>query len=767
MSSGEQTKLIGADGLSKQAEPNQESAGKQVPSKDAAEDEEVKRAGCSPAFCRFPLSVYFIVTNEFCERFNYFGVRTILTLYLLKFIGLSSDHSTAIFHLFVVVCYFSPIIGGIVADSLLGRFWTIVILSIVYCIGGVVLAATAVPHLGLAGALIGLLLIGLGTGGIKPNVAAFGADQIPEGKAWMREAFFSTFYFAINLGSLLSTILIPVVRSNVYCMDDNCYALAFGIPAVAMALAIVIFIVGKPMYRMVQPGKSVVGQAACCIVSAAKNYRAASVKDADRQFLDYADSDRFPPEFVRDLRQFSRLLLLYIPFPIFWALFDQMGSRWTIQASLMDGYMFWDWSILPDQMQALNSLLILVLIPIFDCCIYPLLSKLHLSTTLCKRMGVGMLLASSAFIAAMAVQMRIDAELPTVPKTGQIKLKFVNSLTGTSSPCGVIFEYDGVTRDLAHLGFSRASLHTKTPHLWNVAMHTSPDCPDTVKRAANLTLPGGNNSYDVIVYGSGRLAAVPAATEKNRKGLSLIRVMLTNPKLADRLLDDKLILRKISRVKEGIDFALNLTASPKSSVAKGDIRFTDYQPVHSGFYSVQLVGNYTGRGEPELPNVGFSNGQIISLVLYEDSDGKIRSFLIEEVRANSVSMMWQVPQYVLISIAEVLFSISGLALSYAEAPASMKSLVQALWLMCVAIGNVVVMVVSEVRIIPYQSYEFLMFALLMLLNVFVFILLAMRYQPFSADPDSELPMVPPTSKPAPLTEQDDKSNVNSGYTAED
>lgn len=743
----EQTKLINADSLSRLPDEEQKpgDSNNSQASIKGGHSNDAEETGCAPVFCRFPVAIYFIVANEFCERFNYFGVRTILTLYLLKFIGLGPDHSTAIFHLFVVLCYFSPIFGGIIADSVLGRFWTIVILSMVYCVGGVILAATAVPHLGLAGALVGLMLIGLGTGGIKPNVSAFGADQIPEAKASMREAFFSTFYFFINLGSLLSTVLIPIVRSNVYCMGDNCYALAFGIPAMAMGLAIIVFVAGKPLYRVTKPGRSVVSQAACCIVNAGKNYRAAAVKDADKQFLDYADSALYPPEFVRDLRQFNNLLLLYIPFPIFWALFDQMGSRWTIQASLMDGYMFGDWSILPDQMQALNSLLILVLIPIFDCCIYPLMSKMHLSTSLCKRMGVGMLLASTSFVAAMAVQMRIDAELPVVPKSGQVKLKYVNALM-SSADCSITFKYGGLTSSpVAPLGFSEASLHPRSPQLLNIeaANTDGSGCPIAVKLTANFTLTS-NNSYDVILYSPDKMGLVPAATDKHRNGMSLVRVMLTNTSLTQRLHDNKLVLKRISRSADppvifSLGQPLNYTESPS------DIRYTAYEPVHSGFYSVQLSGNFTGVGTPELANIAISNGQIVTVVLFTDPDGKIRSFVIEEVRANTVSMMWQVPQYILISVAEVLFSISGLALSYAEAPASMKSLVQALWLLCVAIGNVVVMVVSEVRLVPQQSYEFLMFAILMLLNVFVFVLLAMRYRPFSPDPTAELPMVPPSA----------------------
>lgn len=93
--------------------------------------------------------------------------------------------------------------------------------------------------------ILGLALVALGSGGIKPCVAAFGGDQfkMPEQAAQMA-TFFSIFYFAINSGSLISTTITPILRADVHCFGDNdCFSLAFGVPGMLMIVSI-----GKPDY---------------------------------------------------------------------------------------------------------------------------------------------------------------------------------------------------------------------------------------------------------------------------------------------------------------------------------------------------------------------------------------------------------------------------------------------------------------------------------------------------------------------------------------
>lgn len=115
--------------------------------------------------------------------------------------------------------------------------------------------------------VIGLLLIGIGSGGIKPCVAAFGGDQfkIPE-QAKQLATFFSLFYFSINAGSLISTYLMPVLRNDVHCFGElSCFSLAFGVPGALMVISIFIFVAGKLKYIVKKPTGNVIVEVTKCI----------------------------------------------------------------------------------------------------------------------------------------------------------------------------------------------------------------------------------------------------------------------------------------------------------------------------------------------------------------------------------------------------------------------------------------------------------------------------------------------------------------------
>lgn len=233
--------------------------------------------------------MFFIISNEFCERFNYYGMRSkfsskifkksyqlffyisaILVLYLTRELLFTDDDATVIFHVFTMCVYFLCTFGAILSDSWLGKFRTIFYLSIVYVIGSVVITLGSVPTLNLPGitfTMIGLALIAIGSGGIKPCVSAFGGDQfkMPEQIKQMT-TFFSIFYFAINSGSLISTTLTPILRENVHCFgQDQCYPLAYGLPAVLMIIAIIIFVAGKKMYIIKPPAGNMLVTVSKCV----------------------------------------------------------------------------------------------------------------------------------------------------------------------------------------------------------------------------------------------------------------------------------------------------------------------------------------------------------------------------------------------------------------------------------------------------------------------------------------------------------------------
>uniref|UniRef100_A0AAQ5YTD5 Solute carrier family 15 member 1a n=1 Tax=Amphiprion ocellaris TaxID=80972 RepID=A0AAQ5YTD5_AMPOC len=581
----------------------------------------------------YPISIFFIVVNEFCERFSYYGMRAVLVLYFTYFLRWDDDLATSIYHTFVALCYLTPILGAIVADSWLGKFKTIIYLSIVYAIGQVAMAVSAIHditdtdgdgipnnmsfHVALS--MVGLFLIALGTGGIKPCVAAFGGDQFSDHQDKQRRTFFSVFYLCINGGSLLSTIITPILRAQECGIKskESCYSLAFGVPAALMVVALLVFIVGSGMYYKDEPQGNIMLDVCKCIGFAIKNrFRHRSTRYPKRQhWMDWAE-EKYDKLLIAQIKMVLKVLFLYIPLPMFWTLFDQKGSRWTLQATTMDGN-FGALVIQPDQMQTVNPILILTLVPIMDIFIYPLIQKCGLNFTPLKRMTVGMFLAAIAFVCAALVQIEIDKTLPIFPSTSQSQLKLLNM--GNNS---VTVRLPG--NDPQELPATTASLDYFTFESEQISVSIgSPEVTNT------LSLPMGER-----------------------------QTLLIPSDLSDEWLQTD-----------------DLTAKPKQ-------------------------GN---------------NACLKSITP------------IQDIQPNSVSMALQIPQYFFITAGEVMFSVTGLEFSYSQAPSNMKAVLQAGWLLTVAIGNFIVLIVAELAKLSKQWTEFVLFASLLVAVCFIFSIMAHFY----------------------------------------
>ena len=199
-----------------------------------------------------PAQTKYIVGNEACERFSFYGMRSILVAYMTGMLLMSKNEATEVVHLFIACTYLMPLLGAWVADRFLGRYRTIISISLLYCLGNAVLAMAD-----LAGDVesrkwvlfAGLTIIAIGAGGIKPCVSAFVGDQVPaeekDGPTMTR--LYAAFYWSVNLGSFFSFLVIPWVRQNWG------YSWAFGIPGIFMALATLIFWLGRNKYNHVAP----------------------------------------------------------------------------------------------------------------------------------------------------------------------------------------------------------------------------------------------------------------------------------------------------------------------------------------------------------------------------------------------------------------------------------------------------------------------------------------------------------------------------------
>src|SRR4051812_47458450 len=197
-----------------------------------------------------PRQIRYIIGNEGCERFSFYGMRNILTVFLatslLAYLPVAERGSAAkeVFPTFVIGVYFFPLIGGWIADRFFGKYNTIFWLSLVYCAGQACLAMFVTNRMGF---YVGLSLIALGSGGIKPCVSAFVGDQFDQTNKHRAKVVFDAFYWIINFGSFFASLLMPIFLKSLG------PAIAFGIPGVLMFVSTFILWIARKQYVMVPP----------------------------------------------------------------------------------------------------------------------------------------------------------------------------------------------------------------------------------------------------------------------------------------------------------------------------------------------------------------------------------------------------------------------------------------------------------------------------------------------------------------------------------
>jgi POT family proton-dependent oligopeptide transporter len=321
---------------------------------------------------KMPPGIPYIVGNEAAERFTFYGLRAILvvfmTTYLVNKTGqkapMTPAEATEAMHIFLFGVYFFPFLGAILSEAVLGKYNTILSLSMVYCLGPLVLALGNTREFLFAG----LWLIVIGSGGIKPCVSAHVGDQFGPSNEKLIPRAFSWFYFSINVGSTLSIAITPIL------LKEKGPAWAFGVPAVLMILATIVFWIGR--------------------------YKFIHIPPAGKQFVRETFS-------LAGLRSIRGILTIFAFIPFFWSLFDQSSSRWILQGEKLRSFDLFGHTVLPEQMQTLNPIFVLLLIPLFTYVIYPALEKVFPMTPL-RRIGVGFFVVTTSFLIPAWIQMRLD-----------------------------------------------------------------------------------------------------------------------------------------------------------------------------------------------------------------------------------------------------------------------------------------------------------------------------------------------------------------------
>jgi len=336
----------------------------------------------------FPSGIPFIIGNELAERFSFYGMKAILTVFMTEHLltkagesdYLSDEQAKVWYHAFSGLAYTFPILGAILADAFWGKYKTILFISMMYCLGHGMLALMDLgPHFGLWDMkpflLAGLIMIAIGAGGIKPCVSAHVGDQFGTGNKHLLMQIFNWFYFSINVGAAASSFLTPILLAK--------YGpwLAFGLPGVLMALATFIFWLGRNNFVHVPAA-------------------------GWTKFKE----ETFSPDGKRALKNLAPLFLLFVP--VFWAIFDQTGSAWVLQAeSLNRDFLGITWY--KSQIQVVNPILILTGIPFFTYVVYPLTAKIFEPTPL-RKIGFGFIFTALSFGLSALIETWITAKSGSV-----------------------------------------------------------------------------------------------------------------------------------------------------------------------------------------------------------------------------------------------------------------------------------------------------------------------------------------------------------------
>ncbi|MBT9449629.1 MFS transporter [Akkermansia glycaniphila] len=345
-----------------------------------------------------PPQTRYIIGNEACERFSYYGMRSILMIYMTQQLLLSEDNAKAIFHGFVALNYTMPLIGAWLADRFLGRYHTILFVSLFYCLGhGILATADMFESIEMHRIILymGLAIIGMGSGGIKPCVSAFVGDQIRNQDSTLMTRAYAAFYWSINLGSFFSFLVIPAMR------DSFGYGWAFGVPGIAMGLATFIFWIGRKRYHIVPPSRKKGGTGFFAVLKTAcsSGWNKALALHGEEK--------------VDNAHRMLKVLTVFAFIIPFWSLYEQTATSWVIQGKsmeplyinlqwLVDGLV---WKIGPEEFQSANPIFVMIFVPLLTLAIYPHVGKW--GKPIC-RMGAGIILASVSFAIVAWLQYSLE-----------------------------------------------------------------------------------------------------------------------------------------------------------------------------------------------------------------------------------------------------------------------------------------------------------------------------------------------------------------------
>ncbi|KAF2848299.1 peptide transporter-like protein PTR2 [Plenodomus tracheiphilus IPT5] len=377
-----------------------------------------------------PRGAFLIAIVELCERFAYYGLSGPFQNYIANefhdsnglpgALGFRQTGATAMTNFFQFWCYCTPLLGAVIADQFWGKYATIKWFSLIYMVGIAVLFVTSLPWsirngAAFPGLVAAMLIIGLGTGGIKSNVSPLIAEQVRSTKPFVKtlrsgkqvlvapeltvQRVYMMFYVCINLGSV-SAIATTMLELHVGFWS------AYLLPFIMFCVGFVVLVRGKKQYIIRPPQGGVIGNCFRALWIASRNGGDldAAKPSMQRNRRSVAWDDRF----IEELKTALVACKVFLFFPIYWVTYSQMMNNFVSQAGQMQLH-----GLPNDILPNIDPITIILLIPLMDRLIYPFLrTRLHLAFSPITRITLGFLVAALAMLYAGGLQTYIYAAPP-------------------------------------------------------------------------------------------------------------------------------------------------------------------------------------------------------------------------------------------------------------------------------------------------------------------------------------------------------------------
>jgi len=333
-----------------------------------------------------PKGLYLLFFTEMWERFSYYGMRAILILYLTKKLmegglGMDEKDATLLYGYFTGFVYFTPLIGGWLADRYLGK-------RLAVTIGGITMMLGQFTLFGLnstTGLYIGLLLLIIGNGFFKPNISTLVGGLYKDGDS-RRDAAFTIFYMGINLGAMIAPLVIGVVTDNMFATTNEDGSISYGyrygflVSGIGMLLGQVIFNLLGTKY-LGDLGTKPIGAVSDSSVTESSK----SVNPETREVLDEK----------QEKQRISVIFILLIFAVFFWAGFEQAGSSLSLYTDKYIDRSIGSFEIPTSWFQSVNPLFIVTLAPLFTLF---WASPIGRRLTTPVKMGIGMIILGAGFL---------------------------------------------------------------------------------------------------------------------------------------------------------------------------------------------------------------------------------------------------------------------------------------------------------------------------------------------------------------------------------